>query len=575
MIWDIWDGLLQKEFSVSHTGGWNRLEEIQTIQIGYDSTGDTPNAQKTSSLQNISRPRSTSNTTGTIYLCADIGSIERNGKASQPAGGADHRLYIMTAEELADMEHLPAYYVLTENKKKAETVNHIISLFIEGERWLSRIREAVGADHDMQALMELAGHYWNISVLIINAAYELREHVDMPDNSLVWAENCDENGRMTEESIANLYLNTPQFDETFTTHGLQEYKAWDKSNGGLHVSYYYNFMDETDTYMGRILFSGLDHTVSPEIQAVWNYVAVQAEICFQTSVKDTMATRLRRELHHLFLQMLGGEAADQTAVNVALGQKGWHITDGYILYRLLSNGNMHSHHTLAYYCNMLERTYPELVAVEKNHSICCLCHIEDAGNAGSTGKTGNVENTGNKGKTGNAGDTRNAGNAEDMRGGFREQLPYFLREHLFIAGVSNVFYDFFSINLYAGEAECALDMGSRYDSHRWVHRFSEYTLSYCLEKMTEEYPADELVAPGLKLLETYDREHPGSDLSMTLREYINQQFNATHTADVLHIHRTTLLYRLRRIQELTRLVLDDRDTILHLQLSYALMERRG
>ena len=46
-------------------------------------------------------------------------------------------------------------------------------------------------------------------------------------------------------------------------------------------------------------------------------------------------------------------------------------------------------------------------------------------------------------------------------------------------------------------------------------------------------------------------------------------------ADVLHIHRTTLLYRLRRIQELTRLVPDDRDTILHLQLSYALMERRG
>ena len=120
-----------------------------------------------------------------------------------------------------------------------------------------------------------------------------------------------------------------------------------------------------------------------------------------------------------------------------------------------------------------------------------------------------------------------------------------------------------------------MDMGSRYDSHRWVHRFSEYTLPYCLEKMTEEYSADELIAPGLKTLETYDREHPGSDLSMTLREYIGQQYNATHTADVLHIHRTTLLYRLRRIQELTRLVLDDRDTILHLQLSYALMERRG
>ncbi len=200
---------------------------------------------------------------------------------------------------------------------------------------------------------------------------------------------------------------------------------------------------------------------------------------------------------------------------------------------------MHSHHTLAYYCHMLERSYPELVAVEKNHGIYCLCHIE---------KTPE---------------------------GFREQLPYFLREHLFIAGISNTFHDFFSTGLYAGEADCALNMGLRYAGHMWVHKFSEYALWYCMEKITEEYPADELIASELKILEAYDREHPGSDMLLTLKAYIQQQFNATHTANSLHIHRTTLLYRLRRIREMTRLSLSSRDTVLHLQLSFALLERRG
>ena len=515
MNWEIWDGLLQRDFCVSHGGGWNRIEEIGTILIG----GHDISAQ-----------------TNSIYLYTDIHMYMQDAEKGIYPG---HCLCIVTPDEISKTEHIPTYYVLAEQGNKEETINSILQLFAEGERWLSKLREAACADRDMQTLVELAGHFWNISVVIVNAAYEIGEHVDMPGQVRFWETACDANGRMTEEAISKLYLDTPQFDETFLAHGLQEYRAMDRGTGAIRISYYYNFMDETDTYTGRILFAGLNEAVSPEIRAAWSYVAQQAEICFKTSGKDMMATRLRRELQHLFLQMLDGENVSQIAVNVALEQKGWKITDDYKVYRFVSNGNMHSHHTLTYYCHMLERSYPELVAVEKDHGICCLCHVE-----------------------------KNPGN-------FQEQLPYFVREHLFIAGISNTFHDFFSIGLYAGEADCALNMGLRYAGHMWVHKFSEYALRYCMEKMTEEYPADELIASELKILEAYDLEHPGSDMLTTLKEYIQQQFNATHTANRLHIHRTTLLYRLRRIQELTRLSLDSRDTVLHLQLSFALLERRG
>lgn len=505
MVWEIWDGLLQRDFTVSHSQEWNRLEEIQAIQIGSVAVCVRPN---------------------TVYLYTDL----------QNAGNTHHHsLYIVTQEELSQAAVIPEYYIVAEKDKKEETVNQILRLFMEGQQWLSRIREAARADHDMQTLVELVGHFWKISVFLVNAAYEIGEHVDMPGQIFAWDIACDENGRMTEEAIADLYLDTPQFDLTFTTHGLQKYMVRDRDTDERHVSYYYNFMDESDTYMGRILFATFDKTVSPEIQAVFSYVAQQAEICFQAARKNTMATKFQRELRQLFLQMLENENVRQAAVNVVLEQKGWKITDDYTVYRLLSNGNMHSHHTLTYYCHMLERMFPELLAVEKDNGIYCLSHCADGQDS------------------------------------FREQLPYFLREHLFLAGVSNIFRDFFSINLYAREAACALEFGMRYNTHLWVHEFSGYALLYSIEKITEDYPAGELVHPGLKMLEAYDREHPGSDLSLTLEAYLRQQFNATHTANELHIHRTTLLYRLRRIHELTGVQLEDRDTVLHLLLSYALL----
>ncbi len=505
MIWEIWDGLLQKEYTIGHSGEWNRVEEISAIQIGGEMV-----CMQFNTVYLYKEPLTVGNTPG-------------------------HSLYLLTEEEFFSLDSAPEYYVLTEGENKEKTVNEILRLFMEGQHWLSKIREAAGIHHDMQTLVELVAHFWRISVFLVNAAYEIGEHVDMPGQIFDWDVACDESGRMTEETIAELYLDTPKFDQTFTTHGLQEYIVQDRNTDTRHVSYYYNFMDENDMYMGRILFATFDQKVSPEIQAIFTYAAGQAESCFQVSRKNTVANKFQRELRQLFLQMLEKENVGQNVVKVALEQKGWKISDAYIIYRLFSNGNMHSHHTLTYYCHLLERTFPELLAVEKDNGIYCLVHCGDRDN------------------------------------NFREQLPYFLREHLFIAGISNMFFDFFSIHLYASEANCALDLGMRYYNHLWMHDFSEYALPYCIEKITEDYPAKELVSPELKILDVYDKEHPGSDLFLTLKAYIEQQFNATYTANLLHIHRTTLLYRLRRMQELTGLELTDKDTILHLQLSYALL----
>src|SRR5699024_3773535 len=64
----------------------------------------------------------------------------------------------------------------------------------------------------------------------------------------------------------------------------------------------------------------------------------------------------------------------------------------------------------------------------------------------------------------------------------------------------------------------------------------------------------------------------GGDLVATLRVYLDSACNGPATAEVLHIHRTTLYYRLNRISELTGLDLADGTTRLSLHLGLTMLD---
>ena len=65
---------------------------------------------------------------------------------------------------------------------------------------------------------------------------------------------------------------------------------------------------------------------------------------------------------------------------------------------------------------------------------------------------------------------------------------------------------------------------------------------------------------------TYDREH-GTDLVRTLERYLRQDCRLEPTAAELSIHRSTLLYRLQRIEEIGKLDLRDPDVRFNAQLA--------
>ena len=80
-----------------------------------------------------------------------------------------------------------------------------------------------------------------------------------------------------------------------------------------------------------------------------------------------------------------------------------------------------------------------------------------------------------------------------------------------------------------------------------------------------------LSSPVVQQLEDYDC-HNKTQLSATLCCFLKNNCNYVSTAKQLYIHRSTLLYRIERIQELTSVDLDSYETRLHLQITYLLKE---
>ena len=121
------------------------------------------------------------------------------------------------------------------------------------------------------------------------------------------------------------------------------------------------------------------------------------------------------------------------------------------------------------------------------------------------------------------------------------------------------------------EAEQALRISARLQGRRPVAPFAELGLHRLLVAMTQHPELDDFVRQCAGPLIAYD-ERTGAGLMDTLDAFFHCHGSPTDTAQRLHVHRNTVLYRLRRIEEIGGLRLDDPATRLNLHLCLRIRE---
>ena len=160
-----------------------------------------------------------------------------------------------------------------------------------------------------------------------------------------------------------------------------------------------------------------------------------------------------------------------------------------------------------------------------------------------------------------------AGCEEDMK----DALMALTAVLSFRGGCSNEFHDIYSIPIYFKEAVMAYNEGSSGSSDNRVYYFLDYSFDYIISCAKSELPIDELYSPVYYRLKKYDEEN-SSDYLDTLKAYLISGGNALQTAKDMFIHRATIIYRLKRICEIGETDLKDQKTLMHLYLTFAMLE---
>ena len=99
---------------------------------------------------------------------------------------------------------------------------------------------------------------------------------------------------------------------------------------------------------------------------------------------------------------------------------------------------------------------------------------------------------------------------------------------------------------------------------------SHCVLFYIFEMLLSTTRNIDIAHPAIEFLASYDEEH-NSEYLLTLWFYLRHERNLVRTAEALNIHRNSLVYRIKRINELVEdMNLDDAETREHLMISFRL-----
>lgn len=141
-------------------------------------------------------------------------------------------------------------------------------------------------------------------------------------------------------------------------------------------------------------------------------------------------------------------------------------------------------------------------------------------------------------------------------------------------GISNSFHRIEYLREALREAQDALSTGKSIDTKRRIFPFEELSISIMLRHFSEKEDLSRFIHPAVLRLKQYDDEY-NTKLLTTVREYIQQSGSIKKTAEALFMHRNSVIYRLRKAEEISGIGLDDPDTQFSLRMSFCILKTLG
>jgi hypothetical protein len=264
------------------------------------------------------------------------------------------------------------------------------------------------------------------------------------------------------------------------------------------------------------------------------------------SVSEDLVARKQQDPLHQLVRDLFLDTADVTekAAAAVLEDRGWRMNDSYLVVLFHVPDEREFKYGSLYLCRRLEEDFLQSCAIANPPHIIWIVN------------TSNTVEKSNK-------------TAKNVHSNLGQIIAYIVREFNCRAGLSDYFSNFLDQRHNYIQAAAALRLGQKKDPDIWVYRFANYRTEYILERITGELSADCLIHPAVLALRDHDRRY-GTSFVKTLRELINARYNMTVAAEKLYVHRTTLIRRLEKMQDLAAIDFENPQEQFHLAVSLAL-----
>ena len=137
-------------------------------------------------------------------------------------------------------------------------------------------------------------------------------------------------------------------------------------------------------------------------------------------------------------------------------------------------------------------------------------------------------------------------------------------------GMSNEFSKLEEITLYREQAKIALETGQAINPEKNSFVYNDYVLYKIILCAMEKVELQNLIHNSIFIIKDYDEKNNTQYLD-TLKNYILNQYSIGNVSKLMHIHRNTLTYRLKKIEELADINLNENQILAHLQLSFYIL----
>lgn len=291
-----------------------------------------------------------------------------------------------------------------------------------------------------------------------------------------------------------------------------------------------------DLYQGRLLAVAHRRDFRPMDYLLAEFLTQRVTILMQH--RQLGQPQTYRSMDDILFDLLRGQKADSAEESQLLSMLGWNRNDKFTCIRVRrqhSDSTPVADHTLH---SDLFRAFPGSYILYDGHHQCVILNLTQ-------------QNT--------------------TLPKIRQTLVPLCRDYYLYGGISSPVPGIQELNIAFHQAEIALNQAFRLRSEKWIYAFSECALDYILSNLQTTLEPRHIAAPELQLLMDQDRQN-GTQYFETLRTYLLQERDIPRTSEKLIIHRTTLQYRLKKIQSLTELDLENPWTRLYLMLSLWILD---